>query len=209
MPEDGVPYEPSPGSVAAGAFTLKAKWIAQDNSIVLDSIFGNQIALAGGKLYVLAGKMLHAYAMEGNRLAPDRSFEGGTRKLNDSFEALSAGSDGILYVSQGIFNVLAFRDGRQLADNPISGNVVMHPGGKWGISAWANADTLRVTAKDGALTGEPWVLTNMSDPQKRTGRFSMVSCVAISEERVYVAGNDVKNATRSGSRYMTWKETSD
>lgn len=194
MPEDGVPYEPTPGSVKAGKFTLKADWIAQGKSIVLDSIFGNQIAKAGDELYVLAGKKLYAYGLNGNKLKPSKAFEGGALKLNDSFEALSAGSDGILYASQGVFNVLAFKKGKQVADNSISGNVVIHPGGTWGISSWANADTVRVTAKDGVLTGEPWVLTNLSDPEKRTGRFSSVSCMAISEKRIYVAGYDAENA---------------
>jgi hypothetical protein len=75
----------------------------------------------------------------------------------------------------------------------VSGDVVMHPSGKWGISFWANADTAKVTAQKGTLTGEPWVLTNLSDPLKRTGRFSMINCVSISDTRIYVAGTDAEN----------------
>ncbi len=193
MPEDGVPYEPTPASVEVGKYKLKASWIDPPGSIVLDSIFGNQIAIANKKMYVLAGKKLYAYALKSDKLTVDKMFEGGVMKLSDTFEYLSSVKDGTLYVSQGVFNTLALKDGKVLKDNSVSGDVVMHPGGKWGLSFWANADVKKVTAAKGMLTEEPWVLTGLSDPAARKGRFSMVSCVAISDKRIYVAGNDSKN----------------
>lgn len=193
MPEDGVPFEPTPASVEVGKYKLKASWIDPPGSIVLDSIFGNQIAVANKKMYVLAGKKLYAYALKSDKLTVDKMFEGGVMKLSDTFEYLSSVKDGTLYVSQGVFNTLALKDGKVLKDNSVSGDVVMHPGGKWGLSFWANADVKKVTAAKGMLTEEPWVLTGLSDPAARKGRFSMVSCVAISDKRIYVAGNDSKN----------------
>ena len=189
LPEDGVPYEPTPDVVSAGKFTLKAEWIAPDKSIVLDSVFNNRIAVAGKKLYALTGDQLRAYTIKKNRLVPD----GEILELPDNYESLSAGKDGILYASEGISSTLSVKDGKIVQDNAISGDVALHPSGKWGVSFWANADTQKVTAVSGALTAEPWILTGLSDPAQRKGRFSSVSCVYISENRVYVAGNDAEN----------------
>lgn len=194
MPEDGTPYQPTPKAVSAGKYNLEADWIVPNQSILLDSIFGNQIAVANNKLYVLSGKELRVFTVKNNKLIPEKAFfDGGVMKLSDSFESLSAGKDGTLYVSQGVFNTLAFKDGKLLKDNALSGDVVMHPGGKWGISFWANADTKKVTDSKGVLTEEPWVLTGLSDPAQRKGRFSMINCVYLSEKRVYVAGNDAES----------------
>lgn len=193
LPEDGVPYEPTPKSVSVGKYTLQAEWVTHSGSIILDSIFGNRIAYVNKKLYVLAGKSLYAYSVKNDKLTPGKEFDGGVMTLGDTFEFLSAAKDGTLYASQGFYNTLALKDGKLLKDNPIAGDVVMHPDGKWGISAWANADTKKVTASKGSLTEEPWVLTGLSDEAQRKGRFSMISYVYISDKRIYVAGSDAEN----------------
>ena len=112
--------------------------------------------------------------------------------FDDEFEYLATGQDGILYVSHGIFNILAIKDGAVIKDNSLSGYLTMHPGGEWGISFWVNAEPMLVKASGGELTQEPWVLSNLSDAAKRQGRFSSISCVAISDTRIYVAGTDAQ-----------------
>jgi len=193
LPEDGEPYQPEPTAVNAGDIKLTATWLKPDKSIIPDSIFNNQIALDGNRLYVLAGKALYAYTMDGSNLIPDQVFEGGVMKLSDEFEYLSIAKDSPLYVSEGIFNILAIKDGAILMDNSVSGNLVLHPGGEWGISFWANTDPMMIHASSGTLTEEPWVLTNLSDAEKRKGRFSSISCVSISDKYIYVSGNDAES----------------
>ncbi len=193
LPEDGVPFELTPKSAVVGKYTLKADWIKPAGSIVLDSIFDNRIAYANKKLYVLAGKQLYAYAIKNGKLTPGKEFSRGIMALSDTFEYVSAVKDGTLYASQGFYNTLALKDGKLLKDNPVAGYVVMHPDGKWGISYWANADTKKLTASKGTLTEEPWVLTGLSDEMQRKGRFSLISCVSISDNRIYVAGSDAVN----------------
>lgn len=192
LPEDGVPYQPAPSSAVIGQAQLKAAWLKADRSIILDSTFNNHIALSGKRLYVLAGKTLYAYLMDGYDLVPDQTFAGGKMTFDDKYEYLAAGKDGILYVSNGIFNTLAVKDGAVIKDNNLSGYLAMHPGGQWGISFWVNAEPMLVKASGGELTGEPWVLSNLSDAAKRQGRFSAISCVAISDTRIYAAGTDAQ-----------------
>ena len=191
MPEDGERYSPSPKAMPLGEKTLTAEWLKTDQSILLDSIFNNSILHTGKRLYALAGQTLHAYAMENGALSPASDYPGGMMQLPDKYEYLSAGKDGILYASQGMFNILAIRDAAVIKDNSVSGDLVTHPSGDWGLTFWANADPMHVTANaEGVLTKKPWVLSGLSDPASRKGRFSMISCVAITDDRIYVAGTD-------------------
>ena len=192
LPEDGARYEPVTAAAAMGTAEIKAKWLKSDTPIILDSIFYNQILLSGERLYVLTGNVLGAYIVKEDKLVPDASFAGGRMTLPDKYEYLAQGEDGILYVSQGMFNILAIKDAAVFKDNALSGDLTMHPSGKWGISFWVNADPMLVKASGGELTGEPWVMSSLSDPEKRQGRFSSISCAAISDTRIYVAGTDAK-----------------
>lgn len=191
LPEDGERYTPSPQAVPLGDKTLTAEWLKTDQSIILDSIFSNSILHMDNRLYALAGTTLHAYKLENGALSPAPDYPGGGMQLPDKYEYLSAGKDGILYASQGMFNILAIRDGAVIKVNPVSGDLVTHPSGDWGLTFWANADPMHITADaEGGLTKKAWVLSGLSDPAARKGRFSMISCVAISPDRVYVAGTD-------------------
>jgi predicted secreted protein len=192
MPEDGTPYQPVPAAVTVGDREISATWLKTGEPIVLDSMFYNQAALSAGRLYVLAGNKLYAYTLKDDTLTPDPVFGNGFLELDEAYECLCAGKDGILYVSEGVFSILAIRDGIILQDNGISGNLSMHPDGDWGISYWANAEPKLVRASDGVLTEEPWVLSNLSDAGNRKGRFSSISCVSIAEKRIYVAGTDAE-----------------
>jgi outer membrane protein assembly factor BamB len=193
MPEDGTPYVPKTGVHSAGGYALNAEWLEVPESIVLESVFGNQLAIADGKLYALTGDTLYAFSVKEGRLVRDEVFENGAIRLDGTYEYLSAGKDGILYVSQGFLNTLSYKGGKLLKYNTVTGDVVMHPDGNWGISFWANSDTKKVTASKGALIEEPWVLTGLADTEQRKGRFSLISCVYISDSRVYVAGFDAQN----------------
>ena len=192
LPEDGTPYQPTPAAISIGDKKLTATWLQPDKSIILDSIFNNQIALSGSRLYVLAGKMLYAYTIEGDRLVADEVFAGGLMQFDDGFEYLATGMDGILFASQGIFNILSIKDGAIIEDNNISGYLAMHPSGEWGITFWANADPMLVRVSGGVLKEEPWIMSNLSDASKRQGRFSAINCVSITDTRIYVAGSDVE-----------------
>lgn len=191
LPEDGERYVPSPKAVPLGDKTLTAEWLKTDQSILLDSIFSNSILHTDQRLYALAGTTLHAYTLENGALSPAPEYPGGGMQLPDTFDYLSAGKDGMLFASQGIFNTLAIRDGAIIKDNPLSGYLVTHPSGDWGLTFWANGDPMYVTPDaEGNLSAKPWVLSGLSDSAARKGRFSMISCVAITPDRIYVAGTD-------------------
>ncbi len=208
LPEDGAPYQPATSAVKIGEKDITAKWLKPDKSIILDSTFNNQIAFSGNRLYVLAGKTLYAYTVKGDKLTADRSFADGKMLLEDEFEYLATGKDGILFASNGIFNILSIKDGAVLEDNNVSGYLVLHPSGEWGITFWVNADPMLVRVTGAELKEEPWIMSNLSDASKRQGRFSSISCVSITDKRIYVAGTDAEkgDAQRVGVYDLDGKE---
>ncbi len=189
LPEDGIPYKPQVSAVTTDVAQLVPRWLEPDESIVLDSIFDNHLALLDGKLYTLTGKTLRAFTVEDGRLVPSPALPEGGMRLEDKYEYLSAAKDGFLYLSQGIFHVLALGDDATMK-NSLSGKLAMHPSGKWGITFWANSDPMKISALAGSLEKAPWVLSSLSDADKRQGRFGSITCVSISEDRIYVAGTD-------------------
>jgi hypothetical protein len=193
LPEDGSPYVPAPTTLLLGKLKITAAWLGSDQSIVVDSRYDNQIAMSGDKLYVLAGDKLYEYLLTDAKTGSGAISYSDVMKLDDKYEYMSNTKDGTMYLSQGIFNIIAIRDGSDAVVSDISGDVVMHPDGEWGISFWANSDPLIVKSANGTLTSEPWILANLSDDTLRKGRFSSISCISISQDRIYVAGNDVEN----------------
>jgi hypothetical protein len=190
LPEDGTPYSPVTAPASIGDKEITAEWVRADKSIFLDGMFDNRMALAGDTLYALAETRLSAYKLNAGSLAQSDALPGGAIKLDDDYEFISAAKDGTLYVSQGMFNILAVRGGVIADKYDLSGDLVMHPEQDWGISHWANADPMLVRVSGGELTAEPWVLSGLNDAAIRKGRFSSISCVAITDDRIYVAGND-------------------
>ena len=211
MPEDGEPYEPETSSVTLGDKEVSATWLKTSPSIILDSIFDNHIALANGKLYALAGDRLYVYAYNNGELTPSGDYEGGFIQLADEQEYISVGKDGALYVSEGIFTMTTIREGEEPQEQSLSGKLVMHPDGAWGITFWSNADPMIVRVEDGKLTEEPWALSNLSDAQNRQGRFSSISSLTITNDRIYVAGTDALNndAQRAAALDLDGKELFD
>lgn len=191
LPEDGAPYVPATSSLPLGDFELSAAWLRIDRPIILDSIFDNNLRFVGNRLYALTGKPLTALAYKDGQFVTDSLFAEGTMTLSDKFKRLSEGKDDILYISHGIFNTLALRDGAIVGDYPISGELVMHPSGEWGLTFYANVDpTLVSVDPDGTLRQEPWVLSGLNNAGTRQGRFSMINHIQITEDRIYVAGTD-------------------
>ncbi len=191
LPEDGEPYAPQTADVTLGDLTLSARWIPLDKSLILDSIFDNSIALSDGRIYALTGKVLNAFTYQDGQFVADPVLENGVMKLSDKFDVLAAGKGDILYVSHGVFNTLALQNGSVTDDYPISGRLAMHPSGEWGLTHFANAEPARISVEpDGTLVKEPWVLSGLNDAAARKGRFSMISYIHITEDRIYVAGTD-------------------
>lgn len=182
-PWEGEPFVPQLTPQMVGTYTITPEFVPfQEPHSVTDSM-DHRFVKTGSTLFHLFEDTLTLYedGEEGMVFASELDLE-------DEYEYLSVDQSGMLYVSQGIFEVIGVKDGQKVMQSNVDGDLVMHPSGEWGISFWVNADTQKITNQDGILTAEPWILTNLNDDAARTGMFSMISDVAITEEHILVAG---------------------
>ena len=185
LPEDGIPYQPVPSAVTAGDYELKAAWLRADPSVISQYSYSNGLAVANGTVYILTGKTLYVFKLNGNQLIAD----GGPVDLVDSYNFLSASKDATLYITDGFYQALTYKDGAMNAFD-LDRYLAIHPDGQWGLAYWTSYDVQKVTfTADGTAT-KNWVLTNLSDDAARKGRFSSVSYAAITDDKIFVAGSD-------------------
>lgn len=183
-PWEGQPFTPKLAPQMAGSYTITPAYLPFQESQAVQGIMDHQIARIGNTVYHLYADKLTAYDDSTGELVFVSSLE-----LDDDYEYLSADQSGMLYVSQGIFEVIGVKDGQKVMQTTISGDLVMHPSGQWGISFWVNSDTQRVTNHGDSLSAEPWILTGLTDDQARQGIFKMLQDVAVTDQHILVAGN--------------------
>lgn len=184
-PWDGAPFEAQLMEQMVGSFTIVPEEIPFEESHVVTDIMDHQFYKGGDKIYHLLEDTLTTYIYSDGVLKYDSQLN-----VGEDCEQISADENGMLYLSQGIFEVIGVKDGAVVMQSNVRGDLTMHPSGKWGITSWVNNDTQYVTNKDGNLTAEPWILTNLNDDSQRQGRFKIIDNVAITDSHIMVAGTE-------------------
>ena len=188
MPEDGVPYHPIASTATIGDATIAAQWLAADPSLLCTDNYSNGLAAVGDTVYVLIDNKLHVFSRSGSQLlAADAPVI-----LDDSYALLSAALDGIVYITDGYNNSIAYLDGK-MDELDLESYLVMHPSGQWGLAYWSSSDVNKITVTADGLATKKWVLTDLSDDTARQGRFSSVYYIGITQTNIFVAGTDVSN----------------
>ncbi|MFH1513023.1 MAG: hypothetical protein ABIG45_06685 [Bacillota bacterium] len=185
MPEDGVPYQPSPTTINVGGFDLKAEWLAAGESIVPRDTYNGSIAVIGNTVYILTGQKLYALDRSGSMLTAT----GKPLMLEDDYQFLSATWDGLLYITNGYYQGLTLKDGA-LENFDMESFLAMSPDGLWGLSYWSSSDVKKITVTADGLATKDWTLKNLSDDATRQGRFSSADYITITADHVFVAGPD-------------------
>ncbi len=193
LPEDGVPYQPSTGAVSVGGYTLQAQWLPAGDSIIPKDAYYNGMAAVGEKVYLLTSQLLRSYTRNGNQLVS----AGEPLDLGDNYSYLSAAQDGTLFITDGYYRVLAVKDGATNSYD-LDSYLAIHPDGQWGLGFWSSYNVKRLTFSADGMATQDWILTNLDNDAARTGRFSTISYITITADRIFVAGMDTQagNATR-------------
>lgn len=182
-PWEGEPFVPALKQQMVGTYTIVPEYLPFENPQGTFEIMEHKFYKQGDKLFHLQGNKLDTY---------DYTSDGmkylSTLKLEDEYEYISADPEGMLYLSQGIFEVIGVKDGQKVLQTTVDGDLAMHPSGKWGISFWVNSDTQKIKKKDGNLTAEPWILTGLNDDASRKGPFSMIDDLEVTDKHILVAG---------------------
>ena len=149
-------------------------------------------ALADRLVVVDSRGVLHGFSVrkgEGCTLEPDAGFgTAGVLQLPHKVENLSRDERGRLFASNGIFAAYVVKDGKQELVCDTKGQIEIHRSGKWGIAPYVNATVRLVEVEKETCTSEDWVLSDLSDDQKRKGPFANVTSAAVVGDVVWIGG---------------------
>lgn len=183
-PWDGTAFSHETTEQVVGKYKVKAELVKFEEPKVVYDIMCHKFAKVKDKLYWLQDDILTTYDYTDAGLVYNTELQ-----LEDDYEYISADKTGMLYLSQGVFNVIGIKDNYVSLTSEITGDLVMHNSGKWGISFWVGSDTQEVSKKNNTLTSKPWILTGLDDDSKRKGIFNMLQEVAITDDKILVAGS--------------------
>lgn len=185
-PWEGEAFKPTLKEEMVGSYTIVPEYIPFEEPQGIFKTMENKFYKKGNKLYHLLENKLDTYEYSSDKIKFISTME-----LEDDYEYISADPEGMLYLSQGISEIIGVKDGKKSLQTTVTGDLAMHPSGEWGISFWVNSDTQKITKQDGNLKAEPWILTDLNDDSARKGEFSMIDNVEVSEQHIIVAGNVV------------------
>lgn len=182
-PWEGEVFQPVLKEQMVGTYSINPEYIPFEVPQGIMKIMDHKFYKQGNQVFHLIEDKLDTYEYTENGL----KFVS-TMDLEDEYEYISSDEGGMLYLSQGIFEVIGVKEGKQALQTTVTGDLAMHPSGEWGISFWVNSDTQKITNQDGNLTSVPWILTGLNDDAARQGPFSMLDNVEISSQHILVAG---------------------
>lgn len=182
-PWEGEAFQPVLTEQMAGSFTITPEYIPFEQPQGVMDIMDYKFYQIGEQVFILLNDKLDTYEYSDNGL----KFVSSVR-LSKKCEYISEGSDGVLYLSPGIGEVIGVKDGEQVLASAVKGDLSMHPSGTWGIAFWLGNDTQRITVQDGVFVSEPWVLTGLNKPEDRQGPFTMVKEIDISDSHIMISG---------------------
>lgn len=144
-----------------GSLKIKSEWIPFAEPVVVKETFNASMAFSGEKGYVLSDKKLKEFSFDGTKATFSKDIP-----LDDEYENMQLGSDGTLYLSAFMKDLIGIKDGEKVFAFEGTKNVAMHPSGEWGISFFPGNVPDKVTIKDGVMKMSPLggdVVKNASD----------------------------------------------
>lgn len=190
------PVVASPADQPMGTITVKAEVCSIEGGGPL----GNSrtrvmpsIAIQGNRAYVAdADEKVRAYDIStsgGCKLTPVKDFGTDGVMTTDPKTRTVSASKNLVVASNGVFGSTVLKDGKVFykCDARPQGYVAIHPSGKWGIGSFANATTAKVSFSDTTCTSEPWVLQDLSKPNRK-GDLQNVNSIGFMGDTVLVGG---------------------
>ena len=139
-PWEGEPFQPVLTQQMAGSYTIVPEYIPFEEPQGIFEIMDHKFYKQGNQIFHLLENQLKTYEYSSEGMKYVSAME-----LEDEYEYISAAPDGMLYLSQGIFEVIGVKDGQKALETTVTGDLAMHPSGEWGISFWVNSDTQKIT----------------------------------------------------------------
>lgn len=124
-PWEGEVFQPVLKEQMVGTYLINPEYIPFEVPQGIMKIMDHKFYKQGNQVFHLIEDKLDTYEYTENGL----KFVS-TMDLEDEYEYISSDEGGMLYLSQGIFEVIGVKEGKQALQTTVTGDLAMHPSGE-------------------------------------------------------------------------------
>ncbi len=174
---EGEAFSAQDHAFGVGAYSFNSEWIPIDEYISTFETFNHAVAAVGDTVYLLTDGVLKQYAYDGESLTYEKDIE----LDEDDYEYIQSTSDGSIWLSGSLNDVVNIKDGTVSATYEDLDNIAMHPSGAWGISWFSSNECRKISFSDGTFTEAPMTF----------GEVDTIMHLVVDENNIYVCGSAV------------------
>lgn len=172
---EGTPFFAENKGVTADSLLIKSEWIKPDECITTFETFDHSVAADGDTIYLLIDGELRKCALVDGTLAFVEPIE----LPEDDYDSVEATSDGTLWLSGSMNDILCMKNGKVTATYEDIDNLAMHPSGSWGINYFTSSECQKVTFDGSSYTSVPMTFKEVDT----------IMHLNVDENNIYVCGN--------------------
>ena len=162
-------------SVNAGTYTLSTQFVPFESPITTFETFEHSVAAIGDRIYVLTEGELNVCHYNGTELVFVEKID----LPEDDYDRIESTSDGRLWVSGGMNDVLCIKDGNIVATYEDIDNLAIHPSGTWGVDFFTSNECNIIN-----FSGNTFAVTPVVFKEAKT-----VMHICIDENNIYVCAS--------------------
>ncbi len=187
---EGKAFSTDEHNVTAGAFTINSKFIPFEEYISTYDTFDHSIATIGEKIYILVDGEIRECQYDGSYLVFLRKID----LPENDYEVVQATSDGSLWLSGSMNDILRMKDGVVINTYEDIYNLAMHPSGAWGVDYFTSSECKIVT-----FNGDKYTTTPITFKEADT-----IMNVCVDENNIYICASA---ADESGHKVFVYDKT--
>lgn len=172
---DGEAFTTNDHTASAGAFTLTSHFIPFEAPVITFETFEHSIAAVGDNVYVLTDGELFQCHYDGTQLVFTNAFE----LPEDDYEIVNSTSDGSLWLSGSMNDILRIKDGACVNTYTDIDNLVMHPSGEWGVDSFVSNECRIISFSGDTCSATPVIFAEVDT----------IMHMSIDENNIYVCAS--------------------
>lgn len=177
---EGEKFSADAASVNAGSFTVTSTFVPFEAPVTTFETFDHSVAAIGDRVYVLVDGELSECHYDGTCLAFVQPID----LPEEDYDRIEATSDGRLWISGGMNDVLCIKDGNIIATYEDIDNFAIHPSGTWGVDFFTSNECNIVTFSGNTYTATPVVFKEADT----------IMHICVDENNIYVCASAADNS---------------
>ncbi len=172
---EGERFSAETASVQAGSLSVSSTFAPFEVPVTTFETFDHSVAAIGDKVYVLVDGELSECHYNGSELA----FVNPIELPEDDYDRVEATSDGTLWVSGSMNDVLCIKGGSVVATYEDIDNLAIHPSGTWGVNYFTSNECAIVNFSGGTYSAVPIIFSEADT----------IMHLCVDENNIYVCAN--------------------